>query len=88
MQCEQVVTMRGLNLASDTKLPPFMPIDDLGALNVFKIWGANLGRLAFIWEAFEPERGKYNMEYLNYYTGIIRVRHVQQRCESRRFWRA
>lgn len=65
--------MRGLNLASDSKLPPFKPIDDLRALNAFKIWGVNLARFAFIWEAFEPERGKYNMDYLNYYTDVIRV---------------
>lgn len=65
--------MRGLNLASDSKLPPFTPIDDLRALNAFKIWGVNLARFAFIWEAFESERGKYNMEYLKYYTDVIRV---------------
>jgi hypothetical protein len=63
-------------MASDTKLPPFMPIQDLRSLNVLKIWGVNLARLAFIWEAFEGERGVYNQEYLDYFTNLVKVKQM------------
>lgn len=63
--------MRGLNVAGDSKVPPFRPIDDASLLDDFPDWGVNAVRLLFTWEAFEPTLGKYDEDYFSYYESTI-----------------
>lgn len=71
--CVQVVILRGLNLPADAKLPDFMPLKVKTPLHVMQLYGANVARVIFTWEAFEPTRGNYSMEYLDYYLGLVEV---------------
>lgn len=71
--CTQVVMLRGLNVPINAKLPDFMPLKNKTALHVMPLYGANAARVPFIWEAFEPTRGNYSMEYLDYYMGVVEV---------------
>lgn len=53
-----------------------MPLDDtkkLSYLQTLPLYGVSIARVLFTWEAFEPERGQYNMEYLNYYLKLVEV---------------
>ena len=65
--------MRGLNLPINAKLPDFMPLKNKTALEALPLYGTSIARLLFSWEAFEPERGQYSMEYLDYYLGLVEV---------------
>lgn len=65
--------MRGLNLPIDGKMPDFMPLKKKTALHVMPLYGANVARVVFTWEAFEPVRGNYSMEYLDYFIGLVEV---------------
>ena len=69
----QVMILRGLNLPADAKLPDFMPLKVKTPLHVMQLYGANVARVVFTWEAFEPTRGNYSMEYLDYYLGLVEV---------------
>src|SRR5262245_54915172 len=51
----RVVLLRGVNIGSGGKLPPFPTPDDPGLLDRIYELGFNAIRLAFIWEAYEPE---------------------------------
>ena len=68
-----MVVLRGLNLPADAKLPDFMPLKVKTPLHVMQLYGANVARVLFTWEAFEPTRGNYSMEYLDYYLGLVEV---------------
>jgi hypothetical protein len=74
----QVTILHGLNLPVDHKFPPFDQLrgrlDDLDPL---PLWGVNVARLVFTWEAFETVRGHYNITYLDYLGSIIDVRAPQ-----------
>ena len=65
------VLLRGLNVTGDAKVPPFRGINDMRQLDVLPDLGVNVVRLLFIWEAFEPERDKYDESYLAYYTNLV-----------------
>ncbi|KAJ3204654.1 hypothetical protein HDU83_007104 [Entophlyctis luteolus] len=67
----RTVILRGLNLPGSGKVPDFMPIKDLSRLDVLAdTFGANIARLQFYWEAYEPTEGNYNSTYLEYYAGV------------------
>jgi endoglycosylceramidase len=72
-----VVILRGLNVAGDAKVPPFRPIDDPALLDPLPAWGVNVARLLFTWEAFEPERGRYDESYFSYYRGVLDALHAR-----------
>lgn len=74
-QAGGVVVLRGLNVAGDSKVPPFRPIDDPALLDGFPEWGVNVARLLFTWEAFEPTRGSYDESYFAYYLATIAALH-------------
>ena len=76
----QVVVLRGLNLPADAKLPDFEPLKTKTALHVMPLYGANVARVLFTWEAFEPTRGNYSMQYLEYYLGLVEVRPSIEAC--------
>ena len=65
--------LRGLNLPIEAKLPDFEPLKNNTPLHVMPLYGANIARVLFTWEAFEPERGNYSMQYLDYYMGVVEV---------------
>lgn len=81
------VILRGYNVGGRAKMPPFLPFDvpdgstldatataffgDLAAL------GADVVRLTFSWEAFEPTEGTYDAAYLAQYRALIGHAHAQ-----------
>jgi endoglycosylceramidase len=71
-----VLVLRGLNVAGDSKVPNFMPVDDAKQLASFPDWGVNVARLLFTWEAYEPAPGKYDDKYLSYYVGVLDALHA------------
>jgi endoglycosylceramidase len=75
-----VVILRGMNVAIDAKVPPFRPLDDLTRLDALPQWGVNVVRLLFTWEAYEPERERYDESYLDYIAGAIEA------CRARGAW--
>lgn len=70
------VLLRGVNVAGHAKVPPFrhnLEIDDYKRL---RGWGVNVVRLLWIWEAFEPQRGVYQFEYLDDVRKQIQFAHL------------
>jgi endoglycosylceramidase len=66
----RAVILRGLDVAGDAKVPPFRPIDSPSLLDPLPGFGANVIRLLFTWEAYEPAAGQYDESYLDYVAGV------------------
>ena len=64
------IILRGVNVAGNSKVPPFVPFTDLSLMNSLPGLGVNVIRLLFTWEAFEGTRGVYDTSYLNAITDI------------------
>jgi endoglycosylceramidase len=65
----RVVLIRGINIGSG-KLPPFVAMEDPAILDRVAELGFSAIRLPFIWEAFEPEPGRYDTAYMARMTAI------------------
>ena len=56
---------RGVNIAANSKYPPFIPFEDARWWDLLASWGFNMVRLTLFWEAIEPQPGIYNLSYLD-----------------------
>ncbi len=66
-----VVFLHGINVAGNSKVPPFKGITSESQLEVLPALGVNTIRLLFTWEAFEPVQGEYSDDYLAYYKQVV-----------------
>lgn len=56
---------RGVNVAANSKYPPFIPFEEVSWWDRLVSWGFNLVRLTLFWEAIEPQPGIYDSSYLD-----------------------
>jgi endoglycosylceramidase len=62
---------RGVNVAGNAKLSPFIPFTDHSWWDLLASWGFNMVRLTLIWEALEPAPGKYDHGYLDRIESLV-----------------
>jgi endoglycosylceramidase len=66
------VILRGADVGANSKVPPFKAIDPLTQLDPLPMWGMNVIRLLFTWEAYEGVKGTYDDSgYLAYYKSVV-----------------
>lgn len=73
----RAIILRGVNVAGNSKVPPFHGVSDLEELDPLADWGVNVIRLLFTWEAFEPAPGAYDWGYLDYIESIVDAAHAR-----------
>jgi endoglycosylceramidase len=66
----RTLLLHGVNVSAAAKVPPHLPLTDPGHFRRLAAWGLNAIRLLVVWEALEPERGRYNETYLD---AIVRL---------------
>ena len=62
---DRVVILRGVGVAGNAKVPPFVGIASPDELDGIAGRGLNAIRLVFTWEAYEPAPGQYDAAYLD-----------------------
>lgn len=68
-QNDATVILRGWNISA--KVPPYKALRSAEELETLRKWGANVIRLTFNWEAFEPQIDHYNDDYLDEIAQIV-----------------
>src|SRR6266542_277968 len=72
------VILRGVNVAGNSKVPPFIVIPNDAALDPLPSWGMNVIRFIFNWEAYEGTKGAYDdANYLAYYKRVVAAAHAR-----------
>lgn len=68
----RMVCLRGVNVAGNAKLPPFIPFEDPSWFDRLSSWGFNMIRLTVFWEAIEPQKGVFDECYLDKVEFLVR----------------
>ena len=59
-----IIILRGMNVSGESKSSPFLPKITEEDLIKLRKMGINSVRFLVIWEAIEPEKGKFNKQYI------------------------
>ncbi|UCD84032.1 MAG: cellulase family glycosylhydrolase [Deltaproteobacteria bacterium] len=67
----RILILRGINAGGDSKIPPFLPFEDVRCVEQIEGWGMNVVRYLVTWEGVEPNEGEYSREYLDRVETIV-----------------